>query len=163
CTIAATFAPQAQGQRTASLVITDDGTGSPQSVALSGSGAAAFQLTASGATTATVTAGQSTQYALQVTSGPGFSGNVAFTCTGAPLAATCSVTPNSIALSGAAATPLQVSVATTGNAVVFPLVIEPRSFRGWPVAALSLAMWLWALFCWTRKTRDERFRYASAF
>ena len=135
CTIGATFAPQAQGQRTASLVITDDGAGSPQSVALSGSGAAAFQLTASGTTAETVAAGQSAQYALQAAGGPGFSGNVSLTCGGAPLAATCSVTPNSIALSGGATTPLQVTVTTTGNAVLFPLEIAAPNERGrfWPV------------------------------
>lgn len=138
CTIAATFAPQAQGHRTASLVITDDGTASPQSVALSGSGAAAFQLTASGITTATITAGQTAQYALQAAGGPGFSGSVSLTCTGAPLAATCAVTPSNIALSGSVATPLQVAVTTTGNALALPLGIGGPELRIWPIAEIAL-------------------------
>jgi HYDIN/CFA65/VesB-like, Ig-like domain len=64
CTITANFAPQTQGQRTTSLVITDDGAGSPHSVALSGSGAAPFQLSPSGSTSSTVSAGQTGQTAL---------------------------------------------------------------------------------------------------
>lgn len=138
CTIAATFTPQAQGQRTASLVITDDGAGSPQSVALSGSGAAPFQLTASGASTATVAAGQTAQYALKAAGGPGFSGNVSFTCSGAPLAATCSVSPGNITLSGTAAMPLQVTVTTTGTTAVLPLGIGRPGLRIWPLAEIAL-------------------------
>jgi hypothetical protein len=41
CTISATFTPSATGTRSASIQVTDNATGSPQSIALSGTGAAA--------------------------------------------------------------------------------------------------------------------------
>jgi hypothetical protein len=73
CTITANFAPQTQGQRTASLVITDDGAGSPHSVALSGSGAVPFQLSPSGSTSSTVSAGQTgTNSAVRAAGDAGF-------------------------------------------------------------------------------------------
>lgn len=155
CTIAVTLAPQAQGQRTASLVIADDGSGSPHSVALSGSGAAPFQITAPGTSSASVTAGQTAQYALQAAAGPGFSGNVSLTCSGAPLAATCSVTPNNIAISGSAATPLQVTVTTTGNAFALPRSIGRPHFliRPIPAAALLAAC---ILLLWSTQTQRPR-------
>jgi hypothetical protein len=42
CTISVTFTPSARGSRTASLSITDNASGSPQTVSLSGTGAAAL-------------------------------------------------------------------------------------------------------------------------
>jgi hypothetical protein len=45
CTISVTFSPKASGTRTALLAITDNATGSPQTVALTGIGAAEFTLT----------------------------------------------------------------------------------------------------------------------
>jgi hypothetical protein len=38
CTIKVQFTPQAKGQRSASLAVSDDGGGSPQTVALAGTG-----------------------------------------------------------------------------------------------------------------------------
>ena len=46
CNISVTFSPTASGSRTSLLAISDNATGSPQTVALSGIGAAAFTLTA---------------------------------------------------------------------------------------------------------------------
>jgi len=160
CTITVSFAPQTQGQRTASLVITDDGAGSPQTLALSGSGAAAFQLSAvAGATSMTVTAGQTAQYALQVAPGPGFNGSVAVSCSGAPAAATCSVTPASLPLTGGVAAGFQVSVVTTASGTV-----TPGPARRWPwewilVLAWSLCAWSlcgWILVWFARTCRGRR-------
>jgi hypothetical protein len=55
CTISVTFSPSAAGTRTASLLVSDDGGGSPQAVALTGTGASALALrgiTSSGRRTA---------------------------------------------------------------------------------------------------------------
>lgn len=144
CSITANFAPLAQGQRTASLVITDDGAGSPQSVALRGSGVAPFQLSPSGSTSSTVSAGQTAQYALQAVAGPGFSGNISLTCGGAPLAATCNVSPNSVVLSGSGATPVP-------------------GFRLWPLALTWAAVLCVLLILKTksRRTFPARLAYAA--
>jgi hypothetical protein len=45
CNISVTFTPTASGSRVAALSISDNATGSPQSILLSGTGAAAFSLT----------------------------------------------------------------------------------------------------------------------
>jgi len=54
----------------------------------------------------------------------GFSGNVTFTCTGAPTGANCNVNPNPATLAGSGTVPLTVSVATaaaTAQARIAPL------------------------------------------
>lgn len=167
CTITVNFAPQTQGQRTASLVISDDGAGSPQSVALGGSGAVPFQLTlASGSTSAAASAGQTAQYALQALAGPGFTGSVSLTCSGAPLAATCNVTPNNISLSGSSATLLQVSVTTTGNAVVLQPGIKFSKFWNLPFALAGVIAVLWTLLFLKADAKQgaaTRVAYAAMF
>jgi len=161
CTMTVNFAPQAEGQRTASLVITDDGSGSPQSLALSGSGAAPFQLSAAGSLSATVTAGQTAQYALQVAPGPSFTGSVSMSCSGAPAAATCSANPGSVSITGNGAMGFSVSVTTMTNGLVPPMAPQPRMWP-WPVLAIWLAtaglLWVWA-----KRTRAFRAELARGF
>lgn len=148
CAVTVSFTPQAVGQRTASLVLSDDAANSPQSIALSGSGVAAFQLSVSGSASATVSAGQMAQYTLQVAPGPGFSGNVSFQCSGAPSAANCVVSPASVAISNGNSSKVQVSVTTTGASLVPPVRMDWPRFRIWPASLSSvalLAMLLWRL------------------
>jgi len=122
CSVTVNFVPQSEGQRSASIVVTDDAANSPQSIALTGNLASPFELAAvpAGATSATVSAGRTANYALQLTPGPGYTGNVALTCSGAPLGAVCSVAPGTITISNGSAVPFQVMVTTSGNALVFP-------------------------------------------
>jgi 6-phosphogluconolactonase (cycloisomerase 2 family) len=143
CTITVNFAPTAQGQRTASLVVTDDAANSPQSIALSGTLASPFQLlpATGSATSATVSAGQPAQYALQLAPGAGFTGTVAFSCSGAPVAATCGVSPLTMSVTGAGVLPFKVNVTTSGSGVgarLPPAVLAPR-MPWWP-AAIELPM-----------------------
>jgi 6-phosphogluconolactonase (cycloisomerase 2 family) len=133
CTIALTFAPLATGQRTATLTIKDDAPNSPQTIAVDGNVAAAFTVT--GGLSATVTAGQTATYNLQLVPGKGFVGDVSFTCTGAPTAATCSV-PSRTTVSNPVA--LVVSVATTGSGVMNPFSDAPRSMPFAGLRVLSL-------------------------
>ncbi len=123
CTILVAFNPIGPGQRTATLTITDDAQGSPQSVSLSAIANPAFTagVAPGGATTASVTAGQVAQYQLQLTPGPGYSGNVSLVCSGAPLGATCHV-PSSVSVANSAPSPFTVTVATSGGAMLPPSI-----------------------------------------
>ena len=86
CTVAVTFTPTSGGSASGSLSFSDNAPGSPQSVALSGTGEDFTVAPPSGSsTTATVTAGQSANYTLSVGGEGGLTGSIAFTCTGAPL------------------------------------------------------------------------------
>jgi len=157
CTVNVTFAPQSQGQRTASLSIMDDGAASPQSVALSGSGAAPFQFAATGGVTAaTVAAGQTAHYALQITPGPNFSGNVSFQCSGTPLAAVCSASPGSVVLANGQTATLQVAVSTTGSAFVPPKLFVLRQFPILPATICCVCL-LFALLNGTRWSARRQF------
>jgi 6-phosphogluconolactonase (cycloisomerase 2 family) len=134
CTISITFAPLGAGQRTATVTITDDAPGSPQTLALSGNATPAFTVTASatGSTSATVTAGQTAQFNLQLTPGTGFSGVVSLVCAGAPVAATCTA-PSVLHVINGSPMPFSVAVKTSGSGVITPI-------STWPPAA-PLASW----------------------
>ena len=73
CTIALTFAPLATGGRVASVTLTDDAPDSPQIINAKGTANPAFLAGAApgGSTTASVSAGQTAQFQLQFTPGPG--------------------------------------------------------------------------------------------
>ncbi len=145
CTILVAFIPIGPGQRTATLTITDDAQGSSQSVLLSAIANPAFTAGAApgGATTASVTAGQTAQYLLQLTPGPGYSGSVSLACSGTPLGATCQVPP-SVSVANSTPSPFTVSVATSGGAVLppsMPVRFTPVSgHRVLPLLALGLIL-----------------------
>ena len=82
-------------------------------VSSGGGGSADFSLTAS-PQSATVTAGQSTHYILNIVPLNGFSGTVNFTCS-SPMGITCSFTPPSVNASGAgASTTMSVMTSSSG-------------------------------------------------
>ena len=90
CTVSITFSPIFSGPRSETLSVTDDAPNSPQVLNIFANAAPAFSITsASTALSATVSAGQSATYALQLTPGLDYNGTISFTCTGAPLGATC--------------------------------------------------------------------------
>jgi Beta-propeller repeat/Abnormal spindle-like microcephaly-assoc'd, ASPM-SPD-2-Hydin len=144
CTVNVTFTPTSAQARTGSLTITDNAANSPQTVTLSGAGTDFSLAAASGAncpsggncsTSATIKAGQTASYNLQVTPSNGFSGTVALTCGGAPMSATCSVSPASISVNGAASA-FVVSLSNTSSSQVLPFVRLPGS----PVMFGALAL-----------------------
>jgi hypothetical protein len=137
CTINVTFAPTVSGNRTGSLTITDDAAGSPHSISLTGS-ATDFTLAAAsnGSTSASVTAGSSTTYNLQVSALNGFSSAVSLVCTGAPSMSTCTVSPTSVT-PGSSAAPFTVSVATQAPSLVVPRISTRRVP---PLALFPLAL-----------------------
>jgi hypothetical protein len=129
CTISVTFTPAAVGTRSASVAVSDAATGSPQTVALTGAGVDfSLGVASGGSMTSTVTAGQTATYNLQI-------------CTGAPAAATCSVSPASVMLGGATPSQFMVSVVTTSRSMVVPWT-RPLATRPLGDLSVELAMLL---------------------
>lgn len=127
CTIGISFAPVGMGARAATVTLTDNATNAPQIINLGGFANSALTLGAApaGSTSATINAGQTAQYNLQITPGAGFSGSVSFTYSGAPVGAAIQG-PSSLQISNATATPFTVSVATTGAGGVLPFSNVPH-------------------------------------
>ena len=115
CSIAVTFTPSATGTQTGSIVIADNASGSPQSIALTGSGVTAISIApqTGGSTTTTVVSGSTANYELALTAGSGFSGTVTLGCTGAPAYAVCTVLPSTLTLSSGASGNFSVTVTTS--------------------------------------------------
>ncbi len=87
-----------------------------------------------GSLSATVTAGQTATYNLQVAGWTGASGTIAFSCSGVPTLATCTVNPTSATLNGTAQIPVTVTVATqaVSAAVHRPAAPFSKSGKGVP-------------------------------
>jgi hypothetical protein len=128
CSIAVTFTPTTAGQQTGSLNISDDAGGSPQKIALAGSGVAALSIASQmgGSTSATVTSGAAATYDLVLAAGPGFGGTASLACSGAPANATCTITPSSVLLSAGGTGSFSVMVTTSQQ-------IAMRDNRGIPL------------------------------
>lgn len=154
CTIAVTFSPTATGVMAASITINDSASNSPQSVSLTGTGTDFSISAATGSncpssgncsTSATVSAGQTATYNLQVGPVSGFNGTVTFGCTDALAKSTCSVSPNSVTVNGASVSALTVTVTTTAASTTAPY-LNPRSRRpSVPSALLILLVFTVAL------------------
>lgn len=127
CAFSVTFAPTASGNRTGSLTITDNASGSPHAVPVTGS-ATEFSLAAAtgGSITATAVAGSTATYSLQVSPVSGFTGTVALACTGAPSLATCTVAPTSVTPSGVSPAAFTATVTTIAPSVVVPRTVPPN-------------------------------------
>jgi hypothetical protein len=119
CTIKVVFAPTAGGNASASLVITDNAVGSPQSIGLSGTATAAPDFAigpaAGSSNSATVTSGQTASFNLTVSPAGSFSGTVSLSCaiTPAVMPAPICTLPASVNVTQGAAAPLAVKVSTT--------------------------------------------------
>jgi hypothetical protein len=103
CTINVLFTPQAAGTRTATLLIADNATGSPQTVALSGTGvnsSVIITVAPGGSTTATTVSGGTAYYGLMITGAPGVTGTVQLGCVPSSVLITCKVIPGSVTLNG---------------------------------------------------------------
>jgi Abnormal spindle-like microcephaly-assoc'd, ASPM-SPD-2-Hydin/Beta-propeller repeat/Lactonase, 7-bladed beta-propeller len=117
CQVSIVFTPTAIGQRTGTLTVSDNATGSPQTVTLSGTGVQPLTLGVGtgGSTTATVASGQTATYNLSLSGSAGFSGTVALTCSGAPQNATCSIVPSTVTLPGGGSANFAVTVSTSAQ------------------------------------------------
>jgi len=143
CTISVFFDPSAAGTQTGTLTVTDNAAGSAQTIQLSGAGMD-FGMSSS-ATSSTVSAGQTANYSVTVTPLGGLNQTVNLTCSGAPSLSTCTVTPSSVTLNGAAHAPVTVSVSTTAGTMTTPFdkvpppLITAFGRMLWPYAMLILA------------------------
>jgi hypothetical protein len=166
CTINVTFSPTAPGPLTGTLSVADNVNGSPQTIALSGTGQDFSFAPPSGSTTsANVAPGQPAGYTLSVGGEGGLSGTVTFICTGAPSEASCTVSPNPVT-AGSSATNVTVVVTTTA-----PSASAPRSrhvppipplapgLKGLLMLTLVLAAAVWAI---TRRTARGESGWQSA-
>ena len=148
CSIPVTFAPLATGIRSTTLTITDDAANSPQLVTINGTAVTAVTIVAAAGDTLTesVSAGQTAQFTLQAMPGPGFSGSLAFACSGEPTGANCSA-PNVTVTNGAPVN-FTVTVTTSGTAAIARraprgIFLKPQPN---PIAAMLLLVCLAAWF-----------------
>jgi hypothetical protein len=109
CTVTLALSPSIAGPRTGMVTFTDAAANSPQTLALTGTGVD-FSLAVNGAASATLKSGGTAPYLLALSSAPGVTGDVGFTCSGVPVHASCTVNPATTALGGTQ--PITVTVAT---------------------------------------------------
>ena len=142
CTISVIFTPSTTGARSATISIADNAAGSPQSVALTGTGDDITIGPASGSSTTTsVNPGQTASYVLSFTGTVDYSATLALTCSGAPSEASCTVSPTSLSLSNGVSGNATVSVSTTAASALPPMLPSAPWNRPGP--------WLYWLFAGT--------------
>jgi hypothetical protein len=137
CTMQLVFAPTIGGARTGTLTVTHNAPNSPQILHLTGA-AVNFSLSPDGDTTVTVNNGDNAIFPLLFTSSTNISGNAAFTCTGAPLNAQCSITPSTTPLN----TTATLSVVVLTGAPTTALASSTRPSQN---SNHSRTLWLAAL------------------
>lgn len=147
CTVNVTFAPTSDGIRNGMLTFTDNASVVPQALALSGTGIPGFLIGLAPGSSAsqTITAGQTASYSLVFTSAGGFNSTITLACSGAPVGASCSETPQTFVLAGTAV-PVTISVGTT--AVAFA-PFAPKSRPARPISLRLLFAFRWvSLVVW---------------
>jgi hypothetical protein len=168
CLVSVTFTPSTIAAEAASLEFADNAAGTPQSVALTGTGTSfSIGLAPGGSATASVTPGSPATYNLQATAISGFKGTVALSCTGAPPESTCIPSQASVTPNGSTAAPFSVQVTTMAPSIVPPGVGRQRrpfdSLRILPmVLVLALASALLA-FAFRFRGAAARRRRACVF
>lgn len=118
------FGPPIAGPQSGSITFTDNAPGSPQTVQLNGTGLVGSEFTLVSefsSPSATVPAGQSAPYRLELATGPQFSGSIAMGLQGAPPGTSLIVFPlssnNVLGGTGPSAGPVDVQITTRAVAV----------------------------------------------
>jgi 6-phosphogluconolactonase len=147
CNISITFQPLLEGASEASLTVVDNASGSPQTVALSGTAQTPFTLRLN-SSTSTIQVGQTAQYDLTVVPHAGFAGGVQLACAGEPEQATCEVLPPSLYLNGGVPAQFSVKVFTSAPSTLLPLLkrFDPPENYEHSLPLLTPATILAALF-----------------
>jgi len=116
CSISVTFTPTNYGQQNATLVLTDNGPNSPQTVSLSGSGP--YFKTSAAPATLTISPGALGNSTLTVTPFGQFNQTVKLSCASLPPASTYTITPSSVTPDGT--DPVNASLAIQTNTGTTP-------------------------------------------
>ena len=116
CSVSVVFAPTASGSRTGTLSISDNATGSPQLVALSGNGNALISVAAKNPTISAVLGTTSVTYTITASAVTGFTGNISLSCA---TGVSCSFSSNPIFAGQSSTLTLSGLSATTANPYVF--------------------------------------------
>lgn len=132
CVINVVFSPTPATVNSGTFSVTDSSSGNPQTVTLNGTAADFTVAAGTSGTSQTVTAGQPATYNLKFTGVNGFNGSVSLTCTsGLPAAASCSFSPATATVGGAAATAVTLTISTTAHSASQPAPIS--GFVGFPL------------------------------
>jgi len=160
CTVTVNFTPSAAGNRSAFLSIVDDVAGQPpQSLVASLSGSTStvpdFSVTTT-SPTASVSAGQSAKFTLQVTPVNSFSQPINLVCNGLPRGATCAISPNPVVPTGSTSTAVTVTINTAVRNLVptsFRIKMPPfqRLYRTGPYLAWLAVFFLIAVLAQSRR------------
>ena len=156
CGIGISFAGLSPGNATATLNVLNSVL--PLSIALSGTSEDfEVQLSPSTPGSMTISAGQSASFSLLVVP-DFFQGQIGLACTGAPALSTCSLSPNSVALNGAAI-PFQAVLTTTAakTQIASNTPEIPKTLLGVFISISSVAA-LFLLFARTQKSRSGAIR-----
>ncbi|MFZ0685959.1 MAG: choice-of-anchor D domain-containing protein [Terriglobales bacterium] len=127
CTVTVTFTPSLTSAESASLQFTDNAGDSPETVALSGTGAVAPGYSiAANPTSLTIQQGQAGTTTLTISPVGGITGTVNFSCTGLPAKANCAFSPAQATLSGNnEPVTVTLTVNTTGSNGVLSQIRKP--------------------------------------
>ncbi|HLY41244.1 MAG TPA: choice-of-anchor D domain-containing protein [Terracidiphilus sp.] len=142
CTISVVFTPGATGSRSGTLSVADSASGSPQTLAITGTGEAPFTLSAS-TTSVSVAQGATANYSLNFAAATGFPTtlSVALSCSGLPAESSCTFTPSSIAV-GTSSQTLSLAISTTAASSNARMAKSIARHRVPVLAAMLLAFWL---------------------
>jgi Subtilase family len=112
----------------------------------------------------TITAGNPANYTVTATPAHGFTQTVTWNCTGAPIGATCTVSPSSVPLDGTNPATATVTLTTTARGFTPPLVVLPPTtspMRLWLIWTACLA-WLAMLLLICKLGRVSRLQRGFA-
>jgi hypothetical protein len=151
CTINVTFTPTSTEPVNGNLVINDSATGSPHTVALSGTGVNSpiiISVAQGGSLSATSVPGGTAYYGLIITAVPGFSGTVQLSCTPSSPLITCTPVPSTITLGAGGTTEVAFAIQTycKGTTVASGgLPFLPAGFGGFGSFGSGLVLFALAL------------------
>jgi hypothetical protein len=144
CSINVVYTPSAPGSNISALTLTDNAPGSPQIVLLTGTGfvqPADFGISVA-PSSATLSAGASAMFTVSVSSISGFAQPVTLSCSGLPVAASCSFSPSAVT-PGASAPATSTLTIFTGLRTQVPLQLPRKS----PPAVVSQRIPMSWLLC----------------